>query len=172
MTENVILTKNELLVHAYQMELEAQERYTYLADLMEVHNNMDLVTLFRKLAWIEGNHAKQILEQMDGQADKELQPHEYKWETDESPEAMDLGDVDYLMTPRQALKLALKAEENAFKFFSDLLKVVTDPELVSLATEFAEEEEEHVVLMKAELDKYPEKLEVWRDDMDDAVSQD
>ena len=54
----------ELLAHAYHMELEAQERYRYLAEQMEVHNNSELASLFRKLSEVEGIHAKDILQQM------------------------------------------------------------------------------------------------------------
>lgn len=172
MSDTEIKTKSELLVHAYQMEIEAQDRYTYLADLMEVHNNPDLVKLFRKLSWVEGLHAKHILEQMGEEDDKDPQPHELKWEGGESPEAFDLAEADYLMSPNGALKLALEAEKNAYKFFADIVETTTDADMKTLAVEFAAEEKEHVELMQAELAKYPEADWPERDDMDEAMSQD
>jgi rubrerythrin len=172
MTEPLVKTKYELLVYAYLMELEAQERYSYLANLMEAHNNTELVKLFRKMAWIEGQHATQILKEMPGQEDIDSASHNAEWSTGESPESLDLGDMDYLMTPRQALLLVLEAEKNACKFFADILSGSPDGDILPLAREFFEEEKEHVELIHAELEKYPESEDVLRDDMDEAISQD
>ncbi len=166
-----IETAGELLAHAYQMELEAEERYTYLAQQMELHNNADLAKLFRDLARVEGVHAGDILEQMKGMAVPEIALLDYKWSGNESPEALDMGDMHYLMTPRQALLLALKAEQNAFDFFNHLLRATSDNEVKRFAAEFAEEEQEHVELVQNELEKYPESDEPIRDDMDPPVSQ-
>ncbi len=171
MSDDKIESAGELLAHAYQMELEAQERYELLAEQMKVHNNTDLAQLFAKLAVVEGIHAKDILEQMQGMDIPEIAPDDLKWHGQESPEALDLGDMDYLMTPRKALLLALKAEENAYEFFARLLRSTKDPEIKRFAAEFAEEEEEHVVMVEKELLKYPPSSERIQDDMDDAVDQ-
>ncbi len=171
MSEPKIESAGELLAHAYQMELEAQERYEMLAAQMKAHNNTDLGKLFAKLSVLEGIHATDILEQMAGMDIPQIDPLNMKWEGQESPEALDIGDMHYMMTPREALLLALKAEENAFEFFSHLLKSTTDPEVKHFAAEFAEEEEEHVEMVLKELKKYPESDASPLDDMDDAVDQ-
>jgi len=171
MSDIKIENAGELLAHAYQMELDAQERYEMLAAQMKAHNNTDLAKLFAKLAVIEGIHAKDILEQMAGMDIPQIDPDDMQWQGQESPEALDLGDMDYLMTPRQALFLALEAEQNAFEFFNHLLNSTTDPEVKRFAAEFAEEEEEHVELVKKELLKYPETGERMKDDMDQPVDQ-
>ena len=170
-TTAAIETAGELLAHAYQMELEAQERYGYLAEQMEAHNNIDLAKLFRELARVEGLHASEILEQMKGMDVPQIRPLDYKWPGTESPEALDMGDMHYKMIPRQALLLALKAEQNAFDFFDHLLKATGDPEIKRFAAEFAEEEQEHVELVLKELNKYPKTNELPREDMDPAISQ-
>jgi rubrerythrin len=167
-----VKTKYELMVYAYQMELEAQERYSFLANLMEAHNNTDLVKLFRKMAWIEGKHAAQILKEMPGREDMEHFFHALEWSTGESPESLDLADMDYLMTARQALLLVLEAEKNACKFYADVLSTSSDRDILPLAQEFFEEEKEHVDLIHAELRKFSKSEDFQRDDMDDAVSQD
>jgi len=171
MSDIEIESAGELLAHAYQMELEAQERYEILAEQMKVHNNVDLAQLFAKLAVVEGIHAKDILEQMKGMDIPEIPSHELKWHGQESPEALDLGEMDYRMTPREALLLALKAEENAYDFFARLLRATNDPEIKRFAAEFAEEEEEHVVMVEKELLKYPPTDEAKPDDMDAATGQ-
>ncbi len=166
-----IATAGELLSHAYQMELEAQERYDFLSVQMTVHNNSELADLFRELSRIEGLHAREILEQMKGREVPQIAPLDFKWNGGESPEALDLGDMHYMMTPREALLLALNAEQNAFEFFDHLLKATSDPEVKTFAAEFAEEEKEHVELVLKELKKYPEADEPLRDDMDPPVAQ-
>ncbi len=170
-TSKVIGSAGELLAHAYQMELEAQERYGYLADQMEMHNNADLAKLFRELARVEGIHAGDILEQMQGMQVPQINPLDYKWSGSESPEALDMGDMHYMMTPRQALLLALKAEQNAFEFFDHLLKSTDDEDTRRFAAEFAEEEQEHVELVLKELKKHPESDERTREDMDPPIQQ-
>jgi len=45
---------NDLLAVAYQIEIDAVDRYKLLADQMETHNNPDLVKIFRDLARAEG----------------------------------------------------------------------------------------------------------------------
>ncbi len=171
MSDTKIDTAGELLVHAYQMELEAQERYQQLAKQMKTHNNTELAQLFENLAVVEGVHAREILQQMAGMDIPQIDPHDLKWQSFESPEALDFGDMHYMMAPRHALLLALKAEENAFEFFHHILNSTTDPDIRHFASEFAEEEEEHVVMVKKELEKYPETGESKPEDMDQAIEQ-
>jgi rubrerythrin len=49
-----ITTLADLFAVAYQIEIDAVERYTLLAEQMETHNNPDLVAVFRDLARAEG----------------------------------------------------------------------------------------------------------------------
>ena len=51
---------NDLLAVAYQIEIDAVDRYNVLADQMETHNNPELVTVFRDLARAEGIHGEEI----------------------------------------------------------------------------------------------------------------
>ncbi len=74
------------------------------------------------------------------------------------------------MTPCHALQMALKAEQNAFAFYDRLAQTATDPEIKQLATEFAEEEREHVELVLKELEKHPPPDKDWSHDPDPARS--
>lgn len=170
-TDAVIDSAGELLAHAHHMELEAQERYKYLAAQMDAHNNTELATLFHELARVEGLHAEDILQQMKDMDVPEIGPLDYKWSGSEGPETLDLGDLHYLMTPRQALLLALNAEQNAFNFFNHLLQSTGDDAVKRFAAEFAEEEQEHVELVRNTLKKYPESEHALRDDLDPPIPQ-
>jgi rubrerythrin len=167
-----IETAGELLTHAYQMELEAQERYGCLAEQMNVHNNVELAKLFSELARVESLHASDILERLMGMNLPQIGPLEYKWPGAESPEALDMGEMHYMMSPREALMLALKAEQNAFEFFDRLVKTSLDEDIRRFAAEFAQEEQEHVELVLGELRKYSKTGELQREDMDPPTPQD
>jgi len=160
----------ELLAHAHRIEADAAERYGLLAEQMEIHNNPDVAQLFRKLEWVEGLHADKIEKRAGETPLPALGPLDGKWPGDDSPEAVDLGEAHYLMTPWQALQMALKAERSAFAFYDRLAQTATDPEIKQLATEFAEEEREHVELVLKELEKHPPPDKDWSHDPDPARS--
>lgn len=160
----------DLLAHAYAMESEAHERYRDLADQMEVHNNHEVAELFRKMAAIELLHAEKIRERA-GDALKKYAPWTYRWPGFESPEAADVGDAHYLMTPHHALSLARGAERAALAFYENILSAGGDANMLALAGELAEEEREHVALIEAWLAKYPEPAPGWDEDPDPPVHQ-
>ncbi len=162
---------DELLAHAHAIEIEAEERYADLADQMEVHNNQEVAVLFRKLAEVEGAHAREILERAKGRDLPDIPYWEYKWTDSESPEAADLLEAHYLMTPHHALMLALRGEEKALAFFERLAKTATDNDVRKMAEEFAEEEREHVKIVKKYLEEHPEPPDGWDHDDDPPVLQ-
>jgi rubrerythrin len=49
-----------------------------------------------------------------------------------------------MMTPCQALSLALDSEKRAFEFFADVVDDCTDERVREVAAELAAEEEQHV----------------------------
>jgi len=61
-----------------------------------------------------------------------------------------------VMTPRQALGIALAAEKRAQAFFERVFTTADDPALRTLAREMAAEEQEHVVLIERLLEHTPE----------------
>lgn len=163
--------KAVFMAHAHKLEADAAERYTVLADQMEVHNNPELATLFRKLAHIEKIHAETIAKRIDLDALPRLAPWDMRWPGFESPEAVDAGAVDYMMSPHRALTIALAGEQAAVRFFDDLVNRAETPEIRTMAENFAEEEREHVRLMAEWLAKYPEADEEPDEDPDPPVMQ-
>jgi rubrerythrin len=161
----------DLFAVAYQIEADAVERYNVLADQMETHNNPELVAVFRDLARAEAIHRDEIL-RLAGDIDVIAHAQRMaKWKRGESPEASDLGSAHYLMTPWHALQLALPGEERALAFFTSIVGSTTDPEIKRMATEFMEEEAEHVNLVHRLLQKYPEPPVSWPQESDPPVSQ-
>jgi rubrerythrin len=159
----------DLLATAYQIEVDAVERYQMLAAQMDTHNNAELANVFRDLARAEGIHAEEI-RRTSGPLDIEAHARTIaKWKKGESPESADLSAAHYLMTRADALRMALASEQRALAFFNSLVKTVADPKLKELAAKFAEEEREHVDLCHALIRKYQEPPR--SEDPDPAISQ-
>ena len=162
---------NDLLAVAYQIEIDAVERYKLLADQMETHNNPDLVKVFRDLARAEGIHGEEI-RRLAGNFDVAAHARQIaKFGRSESPEEADLGSAHYMMTPWHALQLSLAGEKRALAYFTSIVETAKDPKVKTLAAELVEEEAEHVNLVHRLLLRYPKPSENWAEDMDPPVSQ-
>ena len=160
------LTTTELLAHALIIELEAVQSYQELADQMRECGNDDVAELFEKMSVLEDEHATKIRETARDVEIPELAPWEFRWSDLEPPENIDIAGVHYLMTPYQALSLALDNELRAMAFFNTIAEDSSDDEVRSLAQEFANDERQHVAWMKDWLAKYPPPDEHWDYDPD------
>jgi len=163
---NRILSIEELLAHAHQMEAEAAERYADLADQMEVHNNDEVAALFRKLSEIEGKHIAQVEAMGEGKEIPQLKPWEYQWDSEESPETPEVDTVHYLMTPYHAIGVAMRFEKQAVDFFDRIIRDSEDPALRELAEHLVEDEREHVRLLSEWQTRFPEPEAGWDEDPD------
>ena len=155
---------DEFMAQAYAMEQEAKQRYSDLADSMEMHNNREVAELFRKMASIEEKHGAQILAEMGWkQAPPAIAP---PWEGFESAETVPEEEVHYLMRPWHALQLALNAEKRAERFFAALAENAKVESVRKAALELQQEEAEHVDLIRAWLKKVPQPEKDWAVDPD------
>jgi rubrerythrin len=165
-----IRTVPELLAHALVIEREAEERYAELADQMAVHNNSAAEDLFRRLALIEGRHVAQIREMSNGLELPQRAPWEFHWNGKDSPEAMEPGSVHYLLTPQEAVHLALARETMAEDFYRDIGASARLAAVRQMARQLADEEAEHVRWLKKWLQDYPPQART-ADDPDPPVAQ-
>lgn len=138
------LSLAELLLHALVIELEAMHRYTELANMMAQIGNKKVSRIFSRMSGIEAKHAEIIEQQIKGQKLPVLTPSQYTWHGPEAPENTDSNRLFHLMTPCQALELALKNEKRAYEFYNDVLDDSTDERVREMAADFAGEEEQHV----------------------------
>ena len=138
------LSLAELLLHALVIEREATHRYTELANMMAQIGNKKVSRIFSRMSGIESKHAEIIEEQIKDQKLPVLTPSEYTWHGPEAPENTDSNRLFHLMTPFQALELALNNEKRAYEFYNDVVDDSTDECVREMAAEFAGEEEQHV----------------------------
>lgn len=160
------------LAHAIAIEVEASERYRELAEQMRAHRNTACATLFDRLASLEQKHAERLKGETGGRTLPKIEPWDYQWEGAEAPETISFGGNHYLMTPRQALELALLNEERAQAFFVGISKRALKSDVQALARRFAEEEREHVELISKWLESLPEAPQDWARDLNGPVELD
>lgn len=159
-------TLEEFMARAYAMELEAHERYALFAEQLDTHNNRAVAEMFGKLAKIEALHALRILEEMNWPSLPPLPPA-YAWDTPEGPETAPPDAVHYLMQPWHALEIALRCELQAQKYFEDIAAAKGVPPAVKKAAlEMADEEREHVGLIRDWMKRVPMPPDGWDEDPD------
>jgi rubrerythrin len=153
----LIQTAPELYAHAIAIEEEAAERYAEFAEHMDDEGREDLARVFAMLAATEAEHLEALERRTSGVKLPAIAPGRYSWLYGQSPEAPVRELVYRLMTPRQALSIALDAERRAQAFFEQVCWSADDPALRSLAREMAAEEREHVGLITSMLGDMPAK---------------
>lgn len=169
---NVPRTLTEFMAQALAMEREAAQRYSDLADAMEMHNNRETAALFRKMAGIERKHATRIMVEMGWKDMPALPSGTPSWEGFEAPETTPGDEVHYLMQPYHALQLALVNEQRAERFFAQLARAATVESVSAAARELQAEEREHVKLVRAWMKKVPKPDRYWANDPDPATYTD
>ncbi|MFM1892231.1 MAG: hypothetical protein RLZ44_1308 [Pseudomonadota bacterium] len=138
----------EFLAHALELEVESAERYRDLADVMQVHNNLEVADLFRKLAAYGDRHAAEVQQRAAAHQLPVISPWDFKWSCPEAPEVPCMEDAHYLMTKCQALELALHNEVRGRDFYAAVAARSLDPEVQQAAAEMAEEEDCHVRMLR------------------------
>ena len=103
----------ELYAHALAIEREAAERYRELAERMADEGNAAVAALFGELAEMESRHEAQLATESEGMALPRLAPGEYAWLDRGAPESAAHDLVFRLMTPHDALEIALAGERRA-----------------------------------------------------------
>jgi len=156
----------ELLAHSLALETDAAERYREIADAMDVHNNPEVAELFSLLASYADKHASEMEEKAKSLTLPHIAPWDFVWADGDSPEAADMFETHYKMTPYHVLQIAMKVEKGAQDFYAQIAKESTHKEVIILAAEFAEEESEHVELLKGWVNRYPKPDDNWHEDLD------
>ncbi len=166
----IINTVEELLVHATEVEGEAQERYHDLAGQMEMHNNPRVAKLFRAMAEVEKKHVDRLSALAKDRELPSVNPSDFAWPDLEAPESVPIGEGHYRMSEHEALDLAMECERRAGDFYAAIGETSTNPDVKILAYTFAEEERKHQELVQKWIDRLPPRKERLSD-LDEPVDQ-
>ena len=151
----------ELYAHALAIEREAAARYREFAARMDDEGNDAAARLFRELAGFESQHAAQLERETRGMLLPGLAPGDYAWLDAGAPETAAHDLVFRLMTPSDALEIALGAELRAQKFFEHVRAEAGDARLRELANEMAQEEQVHAAWVREALARTPDPRIDW-----------
>jgi rubrerythrin len=151
----------ELYAHALAVEREAAARYAELAQFMADHDNAPVADLFGRLAQIEEEHADAIVARARDLDLPSLKPFEHTWFDAGPPETVAHEFVFRLMSPHDALKIALEAEQRARAYFEQVFAAVNDPGLKMLAAAMIQEEQQHIEWVERALATAPDPNIDW-----------
>lgn len=145
----------ECYASALAIEREAAARSTQFAEYLEEHGAQAAADLFRKLASYEQQHVDELLRRTSGMPLPALRAWEFSWLDNAPAEQVNHAFIFHLMTPHDALKIALGAEKRAQALYEQTIATTGDPEVKRLARELAGEEMEHIAWLEDALTKAP-----------------
>lgn len=152
----------EFLAHAVALEQEAADRYLELADMMEAHRNDAVSAVFRDMTRFSQLHRDEIKARVGAIELPQLKSWEYRWRS--PPEVGGEEGFDYMIEAYNALKYARENEMRAMQYYRLVAEESTDTEVRRLATEFADEESEHVAALDKWIALTPPPSANWNDD--------
>ena len=157
------------LAYSTELEQEARERYTELAENLAMHNNHEVAAFFERMADEARDHLADVTLLTEGEALPALKAWEFDWPEAEPPETASYEAVHYRMSLREALLLALANEHAAAGFYRAYGARSEDSRVRQLAAEFADEESSHAQVLEAMLENLPEVSAVQREEDDPPV---
>jgi rubrerythrin len=155
-----INTVPRFYAHAITIENEAAERYREFAEHMK-DLSRDTAALFEQLARDGFDHARELLDRTRGVRLPQLRSGAHAWLDKGSPLAAAHEWVFRLLSPRDALKVAMHAEQRAKRFFAHVVQTTGDGGVKALAGVFLKEEGEHIARMKRALLNVPNPVINW-----------
>ncbi|MBI4988809.1 MAG: ferritin family protein [Rhodocyclales bacterium] len=148
----------ECYANALAIEREAAARCEQFAEYLEDHGEQATAELFRKLARYEQQHVEELLRRTSGMPLPTLRSWEFSWLDNAPAEQVNHDFIFHLMTPHDALKIALGAEKRAQALYEQSVASSEDAEVKRLARELASEELEHIAWLEDALRKAPRPL--------------
>ena len=148
----------ECYANALAIEREAAVRSAQFAEYLEDHGEQEAAELFHKLARYEQQHVDELLRRTSGMPLPALRSWEFSWLDNAPAEQVNHDVIFHLMTPHDALKIALGAERRAQALYEQAVASSEDAEVKRLARELAGEELEHIAWLEDGLKKVPRPL--------------
>lgn len=157
----------EFLAHSLELEGEARERYSELADAISRHHNWPVAEFFRRMATEAEHHLREVMELAAGTILPELKAWEFQWPDAEAPETANYEALHYRMSLRQAMSLALANERAAEQYYHRVADTSIDARTAVLAARFAEEERSHAAKLQGLMAALPDNGAHTREEDDD-----
>ena len=138
---------------AVLMEEEARVRYLEFSKVVGGRYAGDASDVFRLMASYEQKHGEQLAARRRSLFKD--QPSRMRLDMLDDLEAPDRGQPRVFMSARDAMVVAIGAEEKAYDFFDGALRAVKDPGVRALFTELRAEELEHKKMLAERIKGMP-----------------
>ncbi len=159
------LSLKDALDLAILIEEEAMDRYGELADQMDIHRTPDAAAFFRFMARNEAKHGAELSRrrhQRFGEEPRAVSPAMLF-----DVEAPDYDEARAFMSPREAMRSAMRSEVKAHDFFAAALSMIEDPAVKTLFSELRDEETGHQKLIEEQIEKLPPDPSLTTEDFED-----
>lgn len=145
-------TLDEMFALADAMEQEAARKYDELANAMAEQGRRDLAVVFADLSEAEKEHVESVSRWSQSRIGKAPDASLVRWRAPETFDAETVAEIkaSRLLTPYQALAMAVQNEERAFAFWSYMAAFAEDPEIKTASETMAREELGHVATLRRE----------------------
>lgn len=152
----IIQSPEHLLAQVYAMKCESEDRLQDLIDSLNQHNNSAAADIFSRTNELIKLSIKNIEQRVQGMQLPKIPPWESQWHSTEQPDCLCIENAHYLMTPLQALDLAIFNEKRLQEFFIQQIDKAFNEEIRLIANEFLVQEKQWTVQMhswKEQLEK-------------------
>jgi rubrerythrin len=150
--KGILYSLEEMFALAHAMEQEAARKYDELATAMQEQGLSDLSAVFANLAVAEREHVDSLIRWSLSRLGKPPDPSLVRWRAPETFDAEATAEIkaSRLITPYQALAMAVQNEERAFAFWSYMAASAKGFDIKSASEAMAREELGHVATLRRE----------------------
>ena len=150
--KGILYSLEEMFALAHAMEQEAARKYDELATAMQEQGLRDLSAVFANLAVAEREHVDSLTRWSQSRLGKPPDPNLVRWRAPETFDAEATAEIkaSRLITPYQALAMAVQNEERAFAFWSYMAASAKGSDIKSASEAMAREELGHVATLRRE----------------------
>jgi rubrerythrin len=152
----------ECYAHAMAIEREGAARYAEFAELMAERGEEATAALFDRLARFDAQHAEALAARASDLTLPRVSPVEHSWVDDAPPEAVS-HELFHLLSPHDAISIALSNTQRSQALFEDVMASASDPEAQRLAAEMSADGTEQIRDLRAALARTPAPVR-WNED--------
>ncbi len=138
----LIKSPEHLFAQVYAMKCESEDRLQDLIDSLIQHNNSAAADVFSRTIELIQVSIKKIEQRTQGMQLPEIPPWEAQWYFEEQPDCLCIENAHYLMTPLQALELAIFNEIRLQEFFIVQVNKGVNEEIRIIADDFLIQEKQ------------------------------
>ena len=137
------------LAHTVKIELETEEAYLKLVELMADRGNHDVAAFFREMAGYSNLHRNAAMRRAGFDDSTDIHGIIDLWQGGNAEtEIPELGNLESPLDLEGAMELSLAAEKRAADFYEGVARTTDDTQIHLLAEEFAAEERGHVLALE------------------------